>query len=218
MRVVQSTRTKDDANKELHEIELAINGEKSKLESIAKQRAESEVGFAAREQKCKEIEIHTRKNCNELIEAIEEKEKEVKHLDNRIASKTSDVESLKNDEKVTHNLFKSEKKHRELILKELSDSIETLEKDLVNLDDNIIGKNNKIEELRSEIMSLEANKYEVIKEATIANTELDERRGKIESREIDLENKKSNLRTISVRLHQKYGSAMSEFEIKQTTI
>ena len=107
MRTPPSTRTKDDANKELHEIELKINREKGNLESIAKQRAESEAGFVARERKCKDTEIKIRKNCNELNEAISAKEKEIKHLDNIIASKTSDIESLKNDEKVAADLFKT---------------------------------------------------------------------------------------------------------------
>lgn len=218
MRTPPSTRTKDDANKELHEIELKINLEKTKLESITQQRTDAEAGFAAREQKCNNIEVICAHKVNNLDEIVSVKEKEIKHLDNKIASKTDTLESLKNDEKVAIGTYKEEKKHREKVLKDLSDSIENLEKDMVNLDRNTVDKNTKIEELRDEIMSLEAKKDEVIKETTMALSLLEEKRGKLESREIELEKTKSNIRTISVRLHQRYGSAMSEFEIKQTTI
>ena len=218
MRVVPSTRTKDDANKELHEIELKINREKGILESIAKQRAEAEAGFAAREQKCKDAEIESRKNCNELVEVVSAKEKEIKHIDNHIASKTSAIGSLKNDEKVAVESFKIEKKHREKILKDLSDSIEMLEKDMLNLDRNATEKNNKIEELRAELHSLEEKRDEVIKETTATHTELDEKRSILDNREIALEHKLSNFRTLSVRLHQKYKDKLSQFEITQTTI
>mgnify|MGYP001566626789 CR=1 FL=1 len=218
MRIVPSTRTKDDANKELHEIELAINGEKAKLESISRERALTEGGFSAREKRCNDAEIKCRKTLNEFNEVVSAKEKEIKILDNHISESNSRFATIKEDHSVFVESYRADKKHRLSVLKELKDSIEMIEKDLVNLDSNVVSKNNKIEELRDEIMSLEAKKDEVIKETTIAHSSLDEKRGKIESREIELENKKSNLRTISVRLHQKYGSMMSEFEITQTTI
>ena len=218
MRIVPSTRTKDDANKELHEIELAINGEKAKLESISRERALTEGGFSAREKKCNDAEIKCRKTLNEFNEVVSAKEKEIKILDNHISESNSRFATIKEDHSVFVESYRADKKHRLSVLKELKDSIEMIEKDLVNLDSNVVSKNNKIEELRDEIMSLVTKKDEVIKEITIAHREFDERKGILEDREIALERTKSSIRTISVRLHKKYEGQISAFEITQTTI
>lgn len=213
-----STRTKDDANKELKEIELKINEEKQKLYIVVKERENAEQGFVDRENKCKNIETTLAESAESLSEKITENTKIVKEQENEIAQNTSKINnaveqfnSISSEILSVQSILKDKIEESDETIVKKKEVIEKLDKEISEKTDTSTAYGTMVDSKKKQCLELEEKMAEMHKT-------LDEREKSLTKREIEQETKLSNIRTISVRLHNKYKDKMSEFEVTQTTI
>lgn len=213
-----STRTKDDANKELKEIELKINEEKQKLYVVVKERENAEAGFFAREQKANKIVSESEEMVTNLEVSIQAKKEEIKEQEKTIVENTSKI----NKGVDSFNAISSEIISVQAILRDtIAEKDETVSKSkevIEALGKEISEKTDKSASIGKVIESKIKELSELKEERMKIDIELDEREKALEKRETEQETKLSNIRTISIRLHEKYKDKMSKFEIMQTTI
>ena len=218
MKFPPSTRTKDDANKELHEIDLKINTELAKLEILQRDRSEAEVGFSLREISSKKIEEDAKNDYGITIKEKVKTEEKLKEINaeinlrnravisqNEIISKNkiviSDLEAKKRE---YEKQFLTTEKEKKEISAQLDLKISEKQHELHLINHNLHSANKKLS-------TIEEKTKEIKKETR-------EKEKIIIQREIELEQKKSDLRTISVRLNKKYGQFINTIEKKTITI
>ena len=218
MKFPPSTRTKDDANKELHEIDLKINTELAKLEILQRDRSEAEVGFSLREISSKKIEEDAKNDYGITIKEKVKTEEKLKEINAEI--------NLRNRAVISQNEIISKNK---IVISDLEAKKRECEKQFLitekekkeisaQLDSNISEKQHELQLANHNLHS--ANKKLVVIEEKTKETrnEIREKEKIIIQREIELEQKKSDLRTISVRLHQKYNKFINTIEKKTINI
>lgn len=218
MHTPPSTRTRDDANKELHEIELKINEEKNALEKINRERTQAESGFEKREKD------HERKVAKSVVEA--------EHLDLKKTLLEDEINDLE-AEKVSKN---SEISRQNEVLLRKEREIKDAKKEVLDItDESIKAQNDRnfvvgtIDEIltkkREELVDAEKGilvqrdlEEQLKKKVLKKKLEFEKREAELKAGEIALEKRKSTLRTLSVRLNRKYGSLMKPGEKFQTKI
>ena len=212
------TRTKDDANKELKEIELKINAEKSKLYVVVKDRENAEAGFVAREQKALGIERMSFEKVEDLKLEIVKYSEEIKNQKIAIKENCKIIaEEVEEFNSISLNIQSIELTKEEKS-KELCNIIEEKKLLIKSLDEDIRKSRIVIKSLDEEIATAKHKKLAIERETENIVKECNDRENALAEREIKQEQTLSNIRTISVRLHQKYGDSMTPFELKQTKI
>lgn len=212
------TRTKDDAFKELKEIELKINAEKDKLFVAVKERENAEAGFVAREQNANKIVSESKEMVTNLELSIQEKKEEIKEQERIIAENNSEIaKGIKDFNSISANIQSLRKtldemnKAAAVTIAEKKELTESLEKE-------ILAKSNCVRILTGDIEKLEQDRNTLEKNRDDINSKLNEREKDLSEREHSLEEKKSAIRTYSVRFHKQFGDKLPERIIKETTV
>lgn len=218
MRTPPSTRTKDDANKELHEIELKINGEKIILEAITKKREEAEIAFAARELKCDVDEEESNKKIKKQSEIYDQKEKLILALDVRIGEKTKDVNDLLEKESYETRIHKEAVSKREKELKDLDTAIEGERATLSAITTAIPERQKDKDKIDADILIATNNLSQIKKDTEKLEEENLNKKKELDAEAIRLTNVKADIRILSVRFHNKWRNVMTDTQKKQTTV
>lgn len=218
MRTPPSTRTKDDANKELHEIELKINVAKTALERVAAERAAAEEGFATREKRCKDIEDSFGEAVRAADEKIKNSEQIIKLLDIQIAKSTESLHTIDALKAGASSEFEDQKDYYEQKTRNLESIVAMCESNITVLNKEIKDKTDYVALLTDYIQNLHSRVMEVIKVYDDETLAMEEKRGKINEESIALENKKSDIRILSVRFHKQWGSVMAPNQKALTTV
>lgn len=217
-KIPRSTPTKEDKLKELHDIQLKINEENAILEKVTRDRKEAEKGFAAREKKCSDREavLNERENSHDRV--IQEKQDEVKRLDDLIAMKNGIHEGIVQDIDESESTLKSSREKNEKVLGDQNITIESNKSQIILLNKEISDKKEEIAQLDADIEVKSEELEDTIQSVNNKLDELKNEEDRIDEKGKELERQKSAIRTYSVRFHQQFEGKLSERIIKETTI
>lgn len=218
MHTPPSTRTKDDARKELKEIELKINSEKSLLEKIMKERELAESSFATREQKVINSERELSDVLDRLNRKIESNDTTIREQETRIAENSykisKGIEDLNMVSSNISSLRETLNKDEEMY----SSRIDSLVVAITALQNEEIEKKNEIETINKQINKSNEELDRISCEADALQNSFRKREEYLSERESDLEEKKSAIRTYSVRFHKRFYGKLPDRIIEETTV
>jgi len=214
MRTPPITRTKDDANKELHEVELKINLEKQKLEIIQRERGSTESAFEDRERRC----IKKEENLVDIVVGLISKKEETVNDIKENEYQISRHQSLLNSQKDEIELLDTEIKNKTILVKEMNKLFEKHksenEKNIKLIEKIVENYNNDISRLNKEVVSMENIKSKLVLEINEKEKLQLKKEKELKEREKTVANKESDFRVIRGRLAKKYKNTANEVELK----
>lgn len=214
MRTPPTTRTKDDANKELHDLEILINKEKAKLEIVSKERADREPGLVAREEKCRKTEEKSKEIVEKIEADIAIKKEELLNTEHFIKVNNNLILSQKNDISDNDKEINKQSKNISSLRILNNKEVTSRKKILSELDTDIKCRSEVIKDANKEMVALKKSLIDIKKEIKESTKEVELEKKKLAEREIIIANKNSDLRIIGDRLNRKYKGVASELELK----
>lgn len=213
MRTPPTTRTKEDATKELHEIELEINKEKDMLARIKATRAEAEVAFELRENKFKERESKIDIDEEKFKQDAEGRKRTIEFLDSEIADKTARIKYLDKQEEENRKYREDCISKRDQEFMELSEQIIGQRKFIDSTDIDIAQRRGDLAKLDQQLIELKNRHKEEEERLFSLAQELDDRGREQDERETMITNKMSDLRVYTNQLRRLYGDKLDKVAV-----